>query len=107
MDFFRIAYITIGGLLVITAICQFVFTSSPFFIRKRWRAILSESERAEYQRALSIPIAFYGILLLARSIFSIIIWLSTETVYVIGLFVVFIWTAIVNKKYLGKCFPKR
>ena len=107
MHILRTAYIAVGSLLVIEAVCQFVFANSRFFTTKRLRELLSESKRAEYLRAMSIPIALYGLLLLARSAFSIMAWLRAETLYLIGLCAVLIWAMIVNKIYLGSFFLRK
>ena len=61
MDFFRIACIAMGGLIVVLSVCQFFLVNTKYsklFIGKWLRRILSEGERIDYQKAKAKPMAF-------------------------------------------------
>ena len=105
MIYFQIFYIVIGVLIIIYSVLDyFLQPKSTFFISKRITEYLDENERIKYQKAVAIPIALFGIVVVIggifffdSNIFSKIFW----GVYVGHL----ICTMIINKIHLDYFSP--
>ncbi|MCL1858480.1 MAG: hypothetical protein FWF92_04530 [Oscillospiraceae bacterium] len=105
MIYLQIFVIAIGVLMIIIAVLNYFFhPKSVLFIWKRITEYLGENERIKYQKAQAIPVAIFGILIIISAVFFIDSDISSK-IWTGSYFVWLVWTAIINKIYLGYFSP--
>ena len=95
----QILFSIIGISLIIYSVWEYFFQpKSSFFTSKRIIEYLDESERRKYQKALAIPTAIIGIVI----VIIVIFFIGNATRIFWGFYVVWlVWTMIINKIHLG------
>ena len=104
MIYLQILYIILGIFVIICSVLTYFFQpKSSFFILKRIVEYLDESERINYQKAIAVPAAIIGIIVVILGIF----FFGSDSLFKIFLgsyFVYLVWNMIINKRHLGYFF---
>jgi len=115
MNVGQIIFIVLGILaLIFSFIEYFLHPKSKLFVAKSIILYLGESERIKYQKAMALPNAIYGAIILISGVFfyshTFRFFYGEFSVVGAGLsfgwIMTIVWTLTLNKRYLGYFSPR-